>query len=66
MKSWRNLIKLTYMGLGSFFCDIGQVNIVFGQLKVEDHLPWGTVYQNLSLIRPLNIYLYPVWYFIQN
>ena len=37
------------MCFGRFFCDIGQVNIiVFGQVKVEGHLPGGKRYQNLK------------------
>ena len=35
-------------GPWQIFCDNGQVHIVFGQAKVEDHLPGGRQYYNLN------------------
>ena len=35
------------MAIGRVFLDTGQLDVVFGQLKVEHHLPGGRQYQNI-------------------
>ena len=38
-----------YVGIGRLFCNLGDVNFVFRQVKVEDHLPGDRQYLNLNV-----------------